>query len=106
MNGKDSKGITLRNGWGRDWPVRSDEFVADLVGGGEAVGGGGFLLAEKKRTEKKRRARAGAGAGATLKWMCGALPSGAQVRSVAPLPSAPHILPRRMGEQLSVEAAM
>jgi hypothetical protein len=30
---KDAKGMTLRMGWERDWPVRSDEFVADLVGG-------------------------------------------------------------------------
>jgi hypothetical protein len=79
MNGKDSKGITLRNGWGRDWSGRSDDLVVDLVGGERGRRRNRRPPCTLEETEKREEeeGRAGGGSGATLKWMCGALLSGA-----------------------------
>jgi hypothetical protein len=50
MNGKDSKGITLRNGWGRDWSGGSVDLVVDLVGerGEEEPLAASFLQAKQR----------------------------------------------------------
>jgi hypothetical protein len=56
----------------RIWPVRSVDFLDDLVGsGGEAAGGGGSVAPEKKRRGKKKRVGLG-----RHPYMCGALLNG------------------------------
>jgi hypothetical protein len=79
---RDSKGITLRNGWGRDWPVRSDEFVPDLLGErGREEEEPPAALGERGREEKKQRRRWSGWARARAPHLSGC---------VAPVASAPH----------------
>jgi hypothetical protein len=87
MNRRATKGNTLRIVWGWIWPARSVQSVEDLVGcGGEAAGGGSWRRSREGRKNEEGVVGLGRARAPHIKWMCGALPSGA---AVSPCGAAP-----------------